>query len=99
MGGKDETIVQAYGSATQDGKNLTTIAERYADQTLRIIEDHGDEFGPLTPEKEMKLRRKLYWHVMGLLSAINLLLFVRHRRGSEERFLLTDGPSRSTSLL
>lgn len=54
----------------------TVVNEKYADVTLRILEDHGDEFGPLTPDKEKKLRRKLYWHVMGLLSAINLLLFV-----------------------
>lgn len=52
------------------------ISEKYADETLRIVEEHGDDFGPLTPEKEKALRRKLYWNVMGLLSAINLLLFV-----------------------
>lgn len=54
----------------------TVVNEKYADVTLRILEDHGDEFGPLTPDKEKELRRKLYWHVMGLLSGINLLLFV-----------------------
>ena len=56
--------------------NLKTVKERDADVTLRIIEEHGHEFGPLTPEAEKKLRRKLYWHVMGLVSAINLVLFV-----------------------
>ncbi|PMD29870.1 putative allantoate permease of the major facilitator superfamily [Hyaloscypha variabilis F] len=53
-----------------------TVKERDADVTLRIIEEHGHEFGPLTPEAEKKLRRKLYWHMMGLISAINLVLFV-----------------------
>lgn len=53
-----------------------TVAEKYADVTLRLIEDHGDEFGPLTPEKEKKLRRKLYLHIMVLVSAINIFLFV-----------------------
>lgn len=53
-----------------------TVQEKYADVTLRLIEDHGDEFGPLTPEKEKKLRRKLYLHLMVLISAINLVLFV-----------------------
>ncbi|KAH6990102.1 major facilitator superfamily domain-containing protein [Ilyonectria destructans] len=52
------------------------ISEKYADVTLRIVEDHGKDFGPLTPEKEKKLQWKLYLHVMGLLSAINLLLFI-----------------------
>lgn len=54
----------------------TVVAEKYADETLRIIEDHGKEFEPLTPERERVLVRKLYLHVMGLLLAINLVLFV-----------------------
>ncbi|CAI7618584.1 unnamed protein product [Penicillium pancosmium] len=45
-----------------------TVQEKYADVTLRLLEDHGDDFGPLTPEKEKKLRRKLYFHIMFLLS-------------------------------
>ena len=53
-----------------------TVAEKYADVTLRLIEDHDDEFGPLTPEKEKSLRRKLYLHIMVLISAINIILFV-----------------------
>lgn len=71
---KDETTVESHATR---GYKTVTVAEKYADQTLRIIEDHGDEFGPLTTAKETKLRRKLYLHVMGLLLAINLLLFVR----------------------
>mgnify|MGYP007039050431 CR=1 FL=1 len=53
-----------------------TIKENYADVTLRIIEDHGDEFEPLTPEREKKLTRKLYLHIVVLVSIINLVLFV-----------------------
>ncbi|KAI1807814.1 putative allantoate permease of the major facilitator superfamily [Daldinia bambusicola] len=53
-----------------------TVAEKYADVTLRLIEDHGDEFGPLTPEKEKALRRKLYRNIMVLISAINIILFI-----------------------
>lgn len=63
-----------------------TVTEKDADVTLRLIEEHGDKFGPLTPEAEKKLRRKLYLRLMTLLSAINILLFVRFwttpRRGS-----------------
>jgi hypothetical protein len=58
-------------------KNERAIGTKYADETLRILEVHGDSVGPLTTEKEKTLRRKLYWHIFGLLSAINLLLFVR----------------------
>lgn len=57
-------------------KNERAIDTKYADETLRILELHGDSVGPLTAEKEKKLRRKLYWRIFGLLSAINLLLFV-----------------------
>jgi hypothetical protein len=71
---KDISRVQ---SREKDGETAI-VSEKYADVTLRLVEQYGDQFGPLTPEKEKKLRRKLYWHVMGLLSAINLLLFVRH---------------------
>ncbi|KGO73697.1 Major facilitator superfamily domain, general substrate transporter [Penicillium italicum] len=53
-----------------------TIKENYADVTLRIIEDHGNEFGPLTPEKETKLKRKLYLHIVVLVSFINVLLYI-----------------------
>ncbi|KAJ5956513.1 hypothetical protein N7501_010792 [Penicillium viridicatum] len=53
-----------------------TIKENYADVTLRIIEDHGNEFEPLTPERERKLTRKLYLHIVVLVSIINLALFI-----------------------
>lgn len=53
-----------------------TIKENYADVTLRIIEDHGNEFEPLTPETEKKLTRKLYLNIVVLVSIINLVLFV-----------------------
>lgn len=53
------------------------VEERNADVTLRLLEKHGHEFGPLTPEAEKKLRRKLYLRIMLLLSAINIMLFVR----------------------
>ncbi|GJD03035.1 major facilitator superfamily transporter [Colletotrichum higginsianum] len=53
-----------------------TVTEKNADVTLRLLEQHGDDFGPLTPEMEKKIRRKLYLRVMTLLSAINIMLFV-----------------------
>lgn len=74
MGAKSETQVSSQDASGE----IKVISEKYADETLRIVEEHGSEFGPLTPEKEKKLRRKLYWHIMALLSAINLLLFVSH---------------------
>ncbi len=76
MGASEEPKVSDSTTSPIPQETETVVNEKYADVTLRILEDHGDEFGPLTPDKEKKLRRKLYLHVMGLLSAINLLLFV-----------------------
>jgi hypothetical protein len=63
-------------------QSITTqqaVLEKYADVTLRFIEEHGDTVGPLTPERDTKLRWKLYWHIMLLLSLTNLMLFVSDR--------------------
>lgn len=54
-----------------------TVSAKYADVTLRLLEEHGDKVGPLTPEIEKKLRRKLYLRLIVLVSAINIVLFVR----------------------
>lgn len=69
----EEKKVDPHVSAPSGGR---TVGEKSADVTLRLLEKHGDEFGELTPEAEKKLRRKLYWRVMTLLSAINIMLFV-----------------------
>ncbi|KAI5459031.1 major facilitator superfamily domain-containing protein [Mariannaea sp. PMI_226] len=55
---------------------VAIVSEKYADVTLRIVEEHGDDFSPLTAEREKSVRWKLYLNVIGLLSAINLLLFI-----------------------
>ncbi|KAK2757399.1 transporter PB1C11.03 [Colletotrichum kahawae] len=69
----DEKEIQPSVKSPPKGK---TVSEKNADITLRLLEQHGDDFGPLTPEAEKKLRRKLYWRIMTLLSAINIMLFV-----------------------
>lgn len=76
MGVKEDSKDLSRVQSREKEGETAIVSEKYADVTLRLVEEHGDQFGPLTPEKEKKLRRKLYWHVMGLLSAINLLLFV-----------------------
>lgn len=85
--------------ATKEAQSTThsrpvpkTVTEKYADVTLRLIEDHGDEFGPLTPEKEKALQRKLYRNIMILISAINIILFV-------SRLPLCQAPGGSSSRL
>ncbi|KAK0387060.1 hypothetical protein NLU13_5373 [Sarocladium strictum] len=59
-----------------DFSKRPAVQEKNADVTLRLLEEHGDQFGSLTPEAEKKLRRKLYRRIMVLLSAINIMLFV-----------------------
>lgn len=53
-----------------------TIQEKYADVTLRFVEDYGHSVEPLTPGRERKLLWKLYIWIMGLLTISNLMLFV-----------------------
>jgi hypothetical protein len=69
---------------------VKTVQEKYADVTLRLLEDHGDDFELLTPEKEKTLRRKLYFHIMLLLSVINIMLFVSYFGRLANSHLLTD---------
>ncbi|KAF7557179.1 hypothetical protein G7Z17_g865 [Cylindrodendrum hubeiense] len=59
MGAKSEANVVAQDVSGEG----PVISEKYADITLRIVEEHGKDFGPLTPEKEKKLRFKLYLHI------------------------------------
>lgn len=75
----DEKEVQPSVKSPPKGK---TVSEKNADVTLRLLEQHGDDFGPLAPEAEKKLRRKLYWRIMTLLSAINIMLFVSCTRNT-----------------
>jgi hypothetical protein len=52
------------------------INERYADETLRFVEQYGDAVDRLGPQEERRLVWKLHWRIMLLLSVTNLLLFV-----------------------
>lgn len=70
----NETQTQTKVERVLNGK---TVTEKYADVTLRLIEEHGDHVAPLTPEHAAKVKRKLYLRLMGLLSMINIMLFVR----------------------
>jgi hypothetical protein len=67
---------EAQPQVAEDYSKRPTVQEKNADVTLRLLEEHGDRFGPLTPEAEKKLRRKLYLRIMTLLSAINIMVFV-----------------------
>lgn len=60
-------------SSTRNGK---VVSESAADETLRLVEEYGDNFAPYTPEKEKKLRRKIQFHILFLICIIDLMLFV-----------------------
>lgn len=57
-------------------RSLKTVEEKYADITLRFAEEYGHTVEPMTPEKERKLKRKLYKYITALVLVINLALFV-----------------------
>ncbi|RDW74824.1 MFS transporter-9 [Coleophoma cylindrospora] len=50
--------------------------EKYADVTLLFLQQHEHNVGPLTPEKEKKLKRKLYCYVVLLAIVIDLILYI-----------------------
>lgn len=52
------------------------ISDQAADETLRLIEEHGDDVGELTTQNERRLKRKIYLHVLLLVVIIDLMLYV-----------------------
>lgn len=74
LGGAKERIVTADADRylSREGK---IISERAADETLRLVEEHGSNVGVLTPESEKKLKRKIYVHVLLLVIIIDLMLY------------------------
>lgn len=73
---KSTAAVVAISAPASEAEKTKSISERSADVTLRFIKEYGSSVGQLTPEKEKRLRWKLYFHVMTLLISINLMLFV-----------------------
>lgn len=55
---------------------LKTVKEKYADVTLRLVEQYAHTVDPLTPAQERKLNRKLWLHIVFVVCFINLILFV-----------------------
>lgn len=52
------------------------VSDKYADQTLRLIEAHGRDFSPLSPAEDRRFRYKVFGAVMGMCSAISILIFM-----------------------
>jgi len=52
------------------------IQKKYADVTLDLIQQNGGDVGELTPEKEKKLRRKLWLTILPIVFIINATLFI-----------------------
>lgn len=52
------------------------VAKRNADATLDLADQLGDTVGPLTPEKQKRLKRTLYIRLLIPLIVINIWLFV-----------------------
>jgi hypothetical protein len=61
---------------TGETSRRATVQEKFADATLRFVEQYGHSVQPMTHDEEKKLNMKLYIHVLLLLCTINLMLFV-----------------------
>ncbi|BDD60290.1 hypothetical protein MAP00_005429 [Monascus purpureus] len=67
IGGVDTSPVLAEGKV---------VSDKQADVTLKFLEQHDHEFGLITPEKEKKLKWKLYIYILAILIITDLMLFV-----------------------
>ncbi|KAK7409657.1 hypothetical protein QQX98_008172 [Neonectria punicea] len=77
MSNEKEPIPEvASGRSSSSVRGQTIISSRAADETLQLMEQHGADVGELTPEKLKKLKRKLYFHVLLLVTFIDFMLYV-----------------------
>ncbi|KAB8274364.1 major facilitator superfamily domain-containing protein [Aspergillus minisclerotigenes] len=53
-----------------------TVDRKGVDEAFDFIKRHGDGIGPLSPQALGKLKRKLIFSILGLLLAVNLMLFI-----------------------
>ncbi|KAM0539577.1 hypothetical protein ACHAO7_012042, partial [Fusarium culmorum] len=76
MGNGFDVVREANPPSIESPSKGKTVTKKYADVTLRLVEEHGNHVEPLSPEEETKVRRKLYLRLVGLLSVINIMLFI-----------------------
>lgn len=70
---KEQPAVAPDQASLEKGK---VVSERAADETLRLIEEHGANVGPLTLGAEKKLKRKIHLRILLLVIVIDLMLYV-----------------------
>ncbi|KAH7120382.1 major facilitator superfamily domain-containing protein [Dactylonectria estremocensis] len=73
---KQLTPEVASGRSSSSIRERKIISSKAADETLQLIEQHGDSVGELTPEKRKTLKRKLYIYVLLLVTFIDFMLYV-----------------------
>lgn len=71
-----DTVSKASVQDPSPVEGQAVIAGQNADETLRFLEEHEQWIEPLTPQKEKRLKRKLYTSLLLLLIFTNLMLFV-----------------------
>lgn len=82
--------------------NLTSenvVAEQAADETWRLVQEHGATVGELTPEVERTLKRKIYLYVLVLVMVIDLMLYVRWHLATQCLLVRTRVVSKSLTYL
>lgn len=53
-----------------------SLEAEYADDTLRFMHVHDSQVPEITPEQEAKLKRKVYWRVLGITFIINMIMYM-----------------------
>lgn len=73
---QEEKTPTAIAEPSRLSQQLKAVTARDADETLKLIEEYGSDIPPLSPQGLKSLRLKLYFRLILLLIAVNLMLFV-----------------------
>lgn len=76
---KDVQAAKEQPSVSSDKVSIRlakVVSEKGADETLQLLEEHGDKVGELTPELEGKLKSKIRNHILTLVIIIDLILYI-----------------------
>lgn len=81
---KDDVVIDISAGSNSPVEDLTSESEledakvvnlKHADVTLKLFENHLEEAGELTPELEKRIKRKLWFIILPIVSFVNFMLF------------------------
>lgn len=71
----DVSRLRSHQESSDDTDDAKVVNLKYADVTLELFEQHEKEAGELTPELEKRIKRKLWFIIIPIVSFVNFMLF------------------------